>query len=74
MNDIRDYLAKIGRKGGKARLTKMTAEERKAVARKAIRARWARADKLIKELKDAEKEVLQADRKPKRKSKEKPKS
>lgn len=69
MNDIRDYLAKIGRKGGKARLTKMTAEERKAVARKAIRARWARADKLIKELKDAEKEVLQAESKSKRKPK-----
>ena len=32
------YLAKIGRKGGKARLTKMTAEERIAVATKASKA------------------------------------
>jgi len=38
----RHYLASIGRRGGKARLTKMTASERREVARKAARARWAK--------------------------------
>lgn len=32
----------LGRRGGKARLTKLTAEKRREVARKAARARWAR--------------------------------
>ena len=36
------YFAKIGRKGGKARLLTMTAAERKAIARKAVAAREAR--------------------------------
>ena len=33
----------LGRKGGKARLVKMTAAQRQAIARKAIAARWAKA-------------------------------
>jgi hypothetical protein len=33
----------LGRKGGKARLQKMTPEQRQAVARKAVAARWAKA-------------------------------
>jgi hypothetical protein len=33
-----EYLAKIGRKGGKARLKSMSAEERKRIATKASRA------------------------------------
>ena len=36
------YFAKIGRKGGKARLQKMTVAERKAIARKAVAAREAK--------------------------------
>lgn len=32
MNDVRDYLSKIGRRGGNARSKKMTPEERSAVA------------------------------------------
>ena len=32
----------LGRKGGKARLTKLTAEQRREIARKAARARWTR--------------------------------
>jgi hypothetical protein len=32
----------LGRKGGKARLEKLTSEERKNIARKAIAARWAK--------------------------------
>lgn len=33
----------LGRRGGKARLQKMTPEKRREVARKAIAARWAKA-------------------------------
>lgn len=36
------HLAKLGRKGGKARLQTMTEEEREASARKAAQARWAK--------------------------------
>jgi hypothetical protein len=42
--DFRDYLSKIGRKGGLkggvARAAKLTPEERSESARKAVRARW----------------------------------
>ncbi|MGH9505256.1 MAG: hypothetical protein ACRD20_20575 [Terriglobales bacterium] len=40
MESVRDYLAKIGKKGGKARLVKMSAEERKEIARRGAQARW----------------------------------
>jgi hypothetical protein len=33
--EIRDYFAKFGRRGGKTRAGKMTAERRKEIARKA---------------------------------------
>jgi hypothetical protein len=33
----------LGRKGGKARLHKMTPEQRQEIARKAVTARWVRA-------------------------------
>jgi hypothetical protein len=39
------YFAKIGKKGGKARLQKMTAAERSAIAKKAVTAREARKKK-----------------------------
>jgi hypothetical protein len=32
----------LGRKGGKARLQKMTSEQRKDIARRAVNARWAK--------------------------------
>jgi hypothetical protein len=35
----------LGRKGGKARLQKMTPEQRSDIARKAVRARWEKAKK-----------------------------
>jgi hypothetical protein len=35
----------LGRKGGKARLQKMTPEQRSDIARKAVKARWAKAKK-----------------------------
>jgi len=34
----------LGRRGGKARLKKMTPEQRSEVARTAVRARWAKRD------------------------------
>jgi hypothetical protein len=37
---VKEYLAKIGRRGGKARLKTMTPEERKLRARRAAQARW----------------------------------
>ena len=43
---VSEYLAKIGRKGGKAsgraRMEKLTPEQRTAVARTAAAARWAK--------------------------------
>jgi len=36
---------RLGRMGGKARLTKMSDEQRKAVARNAARVRWEKAKK-----------------------------
>jgi hypothetical protein len=33
----------LGRKGGKARLQKMTPQQRQEIARKAVMARWAKA-------------------------------
>jgi hypothetical protein len=42
---VSNYLARIGRKGGKAsgkaRMEKLTPEQRREVARKAAAARWA---------------------------------
>jgi len=35
----------LGRKGGKARLQKLTPEQRSDIARRAVKARWARAKK-----------------------------
>ena len=40
--EIREYFAKFGRKGGKATAKNRTAEERKEAARKAVEARWAK--------------------------------
>jgi hypothetical protein len=41
----KEYLAKIGRRGGKARLTKMTAARRKEIAQGAAQARWNKQKK-----------------------------
>jgi hypothetical protein len=45
--EFRNYLAKIGRKGGKiggaVRASRMTPQERSESARKAVLARWAKA-------------------------------
>jgi len=41
--ELREYFSRMGRKGGKARASRQTPEQRKAQARKAIQARWAKA-------------------------------
>jgi len=47
--ELRDYLAKLGKKGGKkggpARAAAMTPEQRSESARKAVNARWKKAAK-----------------------------
>jgi hypothetical protein len=47
--ELRDYLSKLGKKGGKvggpARAAAMTAEQRSESARKAVQARWAKTKK-----------------------------
>jgi hypothetical protein len=44
--ELREYLAKLGKKGGKkggpARAAAMTPEQRSESARKAVQARWAK--------------------------------
>jgi len=47
MSEIRDYLAKIGRKGGKTRVENQTPEQRTESARKAAQARWAKNEQRI---------------------------
>jgi hypothetical protein len=49
--DISRYMADVGRKGGKARLKTMTAEQRRASARKASKAAAAARTKKAKERK-----------------------
>jgi hypothetical protein len=39
---LRDYLRRLGKRGGKARLKTMTKEQRHQSAKKAARARWNR--------------------------------
>jgi hypothetical protein len=48
--EIREYFAKFGKQGGKARAKNMTPEERSEAARKAVAARWAKTDKALAEL------------------------
>jgi hypothetical protein len=40
------YAAEFARLGGKARAKKLTAEQRREIARKAARARWAKKAKV----------------------------
>jgi hypothetical protein len=42
MASIKQYLAELGKKGGKARANNLTAEQRIESARRAAQARWAK--------------------------------
>jgi len=53
------YATQFARKGGQARAKKLTAEQRKASARKAAQARWAKKmDTLVNEISEGTKELL----------------
>ena len=43
--EAREYFAKEGRRGGKARAANLTKQERSDIARKAVQARWNKAKK-----------------------------
>ena len=55
---VKQYLARIGRKGGKASRRRLTAEQRVEAARKAAKARWAKQRKLVDEITKGTKELL----------------
>jgi hypothetical protein len=57
--EIRDYFAKFGKEGGKARAKNMTAQQRAAAARKAVEARWAKRRKLVDEITEKSKQLLE---------------
>jgi hypothetical protein len=50
----------LGRRGGKATAENRTAEQRSEAARKAVQARWAKADELLNKLKRSESALLSA--------------
>jgi hypothetical protein len=53
------YATQFARKGGHARAKKLTAEQRKASARKAAQARWAKKmDGLVKEITEGTRKLL----------------
>jgi hypothetical protein len=56
--DIREYFAKFGKEGGKARARKLTPEQRSEAARKAVQARWAKLEKLTAEISAGTQELL----------------
>jgi hypothetical protein len=39
---LRDYFSRMGKKSAKARMQKISPEQRKSIASKAAKARWAR--------------------------------
>lgn len=59
VNDIRDYLSKLGKKGGAARARKLTDQQRSDSARKAAQARWSKKmDSLIEDITQGTKALL----------------
>lgn len=56
--EIRDYFAKFGKEGGKTRARNMTAQQRADAARKAVEARWAKRRKLVDEITEVSKKLL----------------
>ncbi len=66
--DIREYFAKFGKEGGKARARKLTPEQRSEGARKAVQARWAKLEKLTEEITAGTKELLSVAKKKEKQS------
>jgi hypothetical protein len=59
MASVKEYLTQLGKKGGKARAKKMTAEERIESARRAANARWSKQNKDLTELAERSKETAE---------------
>jgi hypothetical protein len=57
------YASQFARKGGHARAKKLTPEERSDAARKAVQARWAKAEKLAKEITEGTKKLMKTAKK-----------
>ena len=62
MESIKQYLAKLGKKGGHARAKKLSVKERSESASKAAKARWAKQDKLVAEITEGTKELLKIEK------------
>jgi len=45
VDPVREYLSKLGKKGGKSRAQKLTEKQRSESARRAAQARWAKSKK-----------------------------
>ena len=54
-SNAKKYASAFARKGGQARARKLTANERSAAARRAVRARWAKARAQVQTLTATEK-------------------
>jgi hypothetical protein len=54
---LKEHLASLGRKGGKARAKNLTPQERSESAKKAINARWAKLRAEVKEIKEGTKRL-----------------
>jgi len=57
--EIRDYFARVGKKGGKSTAKSMTPQQRKESARRAAQARWSHTKKLVREITEGTKELLE---------------
>lgn len=57
MTTLKEHLASLGRKGGKARAKNLTPQERSESAKKAINARWAKLRAEVKEIKEGTKRL-----------------
>jgi hypothetical protein len=47
VNNIRDYLSQLGKKGGAARAKKLSLQQRIESARKAANARWKKSERKL---------------------------
>jgi hypothetical protein len=57
--EITEYFRKFGKEGGKTRARKMTPAQRKESARRAAQARWSHTKKLVREITEGTKELLE---------------
>jgi hypothetical protein len=58
---VREYLSRLGRRGADATNNQLTPAQRKRKAQKAAKARWAKTKRLVAEIKEGSKELLDAE-------------